>query len=62
MDIVYGLLLFLLTPYANPVPLCGFAVVLLMMLCVEEAYLKRRLLYNLLFALCWVLDVLIIVW
>lgn len=59
---LFFLLLFLLTPYGNPVPLCGFAVVLLMMLCVEEAYLKRRLLYNLLFALCWVLDVLIIVW
>lgn len=52
------LLLFLLTPYENPIPLCGFSTVLVMILCEEENFMKSRFFYNLLFGLCWLLNVL----
>lgn len=52
------LLLFLLTPYENPVPLCGFSVVLVMILCEEENFMKSRFFCNLLFAVCWFLNIL----
>ncbi|MBO4281839.1 MAG: hypothetical protein J5873_01415 [Bacteroidales bacterium] len=54
---LYFLLLFLLTPLENPVPLCGFLSVLALILCEEEAFLKRRFFYNALFLCCWALNV-----
>lgn len=58
---LFFLLLFLLTPYENPIPLCGFSCVLVMILCEEENFMKSNFFYNLLFALCWLLNFLFFV-
>ena len=55
---LFFLLLFLLTPYGNPIPLCGFSSVLVMILCEEENFMKSRFFYNLVFVLCWFLNIL----
>lgn len=53
---LYFLLLFLLTPWEDPVPLCGFVSVLVLILCEEEVFLKSHVFYNALFLVCWALN------
>ncbi len=57
---LFFLLLFLLSPYGNHIPLCGFAAILVAVLCEEESGLRNRFVYNVLFALCWILNLLML--
>ena len=57
---LFFLLLHLLSPEGDLLPLSGFMVILVMILCEEEAYLRNRLFFNLCFVFCWVLDILLL--
>ena len=46
-----------MTPEGNLLPFSGFVVTLVMILCEEEAFLRNRIFYNICFALCWALDI-----
>ena len=54
---LFFLLLHILTPEGNLLPFSGFVVTLVMILCEEEAFLRNRTFYNICFALCWALDI-----
>ncbi|MBO7625683.1 MAG: hypothetical protein J6S82_10350 [Bacteroidales bacterium] len=54
---LFFLLLHLFSPAGNLLPLGGFMVILVMILCEEEAYLRNRLFCNLCLAFCWVVDI-----
>ena len=50
---LFFLLLTLLAPADQPVPLFAFWSVLVMVLCEEEGFMKNRFFYNLMFAFLW---------
>ena len=57
---IFFLLLHLLSPEGNLLPLGGFLVIWVMILCEEEAGLRNRIFYNICLAFCWVLDIILL--
>lgn len=57
---LFFILLLVLSPEGNPLPMCGFVVTLVMILCEEEAYLRSWFLMNLLLSCCWLLSIIML--